>query len=455
MSSSDLARAVRRSARAVIGLGDALAKIEDVEGERAACRSAIERGYFTPDEDRVLRDWFARYVTARTALLETINDLRPVVDDRGTSPAIHQRAFLVAYTAACMLVRVGRFLVADFATDPLVQRKLNEASPAHRLPRKLYTRIRHSLTSPRNAWRILEARNWADEHRGALEALADDPAFARVLQHLARSEEAVRLDVRSYLFGRLRYRWHAWRRRRTSAYQQALFGLAEVSGRVVAEIRSTFHDDRVTPEVVEQAAALLEPGDIIATRHDRAFSNLFLPGYWPHICLHIGSPSTCEHLNVICPDRCRERWTSERRVLEARKDGVLLRELTDTLAVDAFTIIRPRIQPHDLGRALARALEHEGKLYNFDFDFFTDDRLVCTEVVYRAYEAVGNISFPLTRRAGRVTLSAEDILRLAIGAGCFEVVAVFGTPGTGDRLVTGIPAQDALKLSMESSQDGA
>ena len=38
---------------------------------------------------------------------------------------------------------------------------------------------------------------------------------------------------------------------------------------------------QVTPEVVKSIGAFLEPGDIIATRHAKALTNLF-PGFWPH-----------------------------------------------------------------------------------------------------------------------------------------------------------------------------
>jgi len=250
--------------------------------------------------------------------------------------------------------------------------------------------------------------------------------------------------VRRYLRARLRYRWHSWRRRRASAAQRGLFEVMEATGRVIAEIRDPLHDDRVLASHRASLAELLRPGDVIVSRHDRALSNLFLPGYWPHAALHLGPALTRRAMSIDMPAPTAGRWVDPLRVLEARKDGVLLRTLDDTLAVDAFAVIRPVLGEREIAAALTNALRHEGKLYNFDFDFFADDRLVCTEVVYRAYEGIGPIQFKLHDRAGRLTLSAEDLLDMAVDDRGFHVVAVFGTPNVGSRLVTGPDAARAL-----------
>lgn len=133
-----------------------------------------------------------------------------------------------------------------------------------------------------------------------------------------------------------------------------------------------------------------------------------------------------------------------------RKDGVLLRALDDTLSVDCVTALRPRLRKQDIGRALSRALSHEGKLYDFEFDFSRADRLVCTEVVYRAYQGIGEMAIEPKMRAGRLTVSAEDLIDLALEGRGFTPLAVFGTPDTARRLVTGDEAAAALRASRES-----
>jgi hypothetical protein len=192
---------------------------------------------------------------------------------------------------------------------------------------------------------------------------------------------------------------------------------------------------------------MLQPGDVMITRHDDAMSNLFLPGFWPHAALHVGLPDTRERLALEIDAERAGRWSGARRVLEARKDGLLLRDLDDTLNVDSVAVVRPRLQSAHLRAAIQRALSHEGKLYDFEFDFSRSDRMVCSEVVYRAFDGLGPIRFVLTRRAARLTLSAEDILEMAVSGNGFEPVAVFGVPGLHDRLVTGPEVTSILQRS--------
>ena len=276
--------------------------------------------------------------------------------------------------------------------------------------------------------------------------MRDEDIIRPVLQLLDEAEGALDVSVGRYVKARARYRWHAWRRRRARVVEEALFCVAEAFGRVIADVRDPWHCDRLGTAARDELTALMEPGDVLVTRHDRALSNLFLPGYWPHAALHVGLPSEREQLGVEVDAARAQRWVDPLRVLEARKDGVLLRAIEDTLAVDAVAVLRPRVDGRAVARAISNAVVHEGKLYNFDFDFFADDRLVCTEVVYRAYEGVGGIQFELQERYGRPTLTAEDLIALATDARGFEAVAVFGTPGVGARLVRGEKAREALRM---------
>lgn len=441
---------IQAAARSVVSLAPALTARPQRELEDIA--RGVARGHFTPDEDERIRERFATYLTARAGMLQTIADLKPIAlaQPNELDERTRVQAFAIAYAAASLLVRAARFIVEQYAKDAVIQRKLDEAEPRFGLPRKQFTAVFKAVTSPANAWQLMDAARFAAAHRPEIDALEADPAFAPVLAYLRECEAAMQRGTRDLVRARLAYRWHSWRRRRASAFHHALFSLFEIGGRVIADIRNPLHVKRVTPEIVARLAAILQPGDAIVTRHDDAMSNLFLPGYWIHSSLHIGTAEDRRRLGVKVDPHRETRWTGAIRVLEARKDGVLLRALHDTLRVDAVAVIRPCLSDEHLAEALSRALTHEGKLYDFEFDFFRSDRLVCTEVVYRGFHGIGGLDFPITRRAGRPTFSSEDLLRLALEGHGYEAVAVFGAPMCAERIAQKDEALAALRASLST-----
>ena len=423
-------------ARVLRGLRDAVFQLEEVAPLASDIRHAIRRGYFDPGEDERLWCWFAAFLRVRESLWQSIHRASAELDDdlAGIQTRREWRWFVLGFTAASLLVRLDRLLVESLAVHSLTQRKLNEASPVHGIGRKQYTRVFESLTNPDNALLARNALNVYTANRTRLGRMADDSQVGVFIRELPLLSRSIDPDVLRYLYSRLRYRVHSLRRRGASLKQQSAFRILEAGGRLVAEVgRPSPPRARV---VLEEVAALLRPGDVLITRHDHAASNLFLPGFWPHAALYIGTPGERKALGVDLPPDILARWGEEISVLEADKEGVLFRRLQDTLAVDSLVVLRPRCELDVIAQAITRVCRHEGKGYNFDFDFFRGDRLVCTEVVYRAYEGLGEMHFQLSEHAGRPALSAEDILDLALEGRLFEAVALFGVAGCRDSLLT-------------------
>ena len=261
---------------------------------------------------------------------------------------------------------------------------------------------------------------------------------------------ALNPSKREYLRGMLAFVSHKWRRRGVVSASNVLAGVAEGVGRVASELHVST-GKRVNSAIREQIGDFLQPGDITVTRHEVAVTNLFMPGFWPHAALYVGTPAQRDALGVDVPEDKQARWTDDICMLEALKDGVRLRPLSDTLSVDFFVVLRPRIPVDSICKAIERGIVHEGKMYNFDFDFFSSDRLVCTEVIYRSYDGLAGIEFPLAERAGRKTLSAEDLLDYALDHEYFEPVAIFGLERCESRIAFG----DQVRTLLASSYRGA
>jgi len=103
------------------------------------------------------------------------------------------------------------------------------------------------------------------------------------------------------------------------------------------------------------------------------------------------------------------------RVIESISEGVSFTAVEHALVVDYLGVLRPRLPKVEKARAIARAFEYQGRPYDFNFDFFSDATLVCTELAVKAYAPspdMKGLSLPLVDVAGRMTLPANDLVRL-------------------------------------------
>ncbi|RBP52852.1 YiiX/YebB-like N1pC/P60 family cysteine hydrolase [Arenicella xantha] len=425
-----------RLTQALVTLNESLPQLfkDAFNTEKLAAISS--EGLFSPQEDEQMGYWFARFITIRRNLWSIVE--AGIQTTGGISKLSAERDypfFVLAYSAVCSLIRMDRFLVGKVATHTIIQRKLNEALPQHRIERKQFSEIYQALVQPANALRIHQAHRTLKRHAETIQLAVRDSPVESVLSRLPQQERYLNLSRRHYFLAWLKSRKLVWRRRGASAKQKSLFTVLEYSGRLASEL-SLPRPKKVTPTVRDQLAKLIQPGDIFITRHSRALTNLFLPGYWPHAALYVGYEHDRDRLQIPHDPIHHRFWCESACTLEALKDGVHFRSLASTLSVDAFVVIRPNFSQTDIAQALGRVAVHAGKAYNFDFDFFRADQLVCTEVIYRAFDGIAGRRIPLHERVGRKTLSAEDILDLTIESDWAQAIAIFGVGDSKHELIT-------------------
>lgn len=418
--------------------------------------SASERGYFTPEEEEETQGLLVSYWQTRNALFELITTFRA---DTELKDDDHAAMFLTAFAAALLLVDAARFLRETVHDRLLVRQKLNEPLPQFGIEGGVYDHVQKSLLSARNAWHLYHAIEYFEENEAQLRERAANSQLEPVMQIVDRLKH--RLDVSVAQFTRAKVRTRASqivRKLARSLLGRAMYGLQKWGGNLVADkyVRLGHHPS-LPVVVASQVHSLLCPGDVIIVRKEYALTNYFLPGYWPHAALYLGNVGSLRSLEAGVKDQHRPRWRrllgaagdGKERVFESMKDGVLVRSLDSPFASDSVVVLRPKLQVTDIGLALGRVLPHEGKAYDFDFDFRRADRLVCTEVVYRAYEGVGEVRLPLTVRAGRPTLSGSDLIHMAIAGTNFDPVAVYA-PMLAKGIVIGKPAVKVLQAGERS-----
>jgi len=439
-------------ASSIEGLISATTQLQDDAPTESRLAEIIARGDFRPSEDEEIGFWFARFLTARENLRLVINEVQTELERPAFSVKNEEklRFFLVGYAAVCLLIRIDRVLLFQVGEHSLVQRKLNEAFPEYRIPRKQFTIIFSAFVDQENVLAIRDAMQFARKNRRKLLRLRKDPVVGFIANQLEALEASLNPSKRRYLKRAWSYVSHKWRRKGVVSAERLFAAVLEGFGRAASELVER-ENKRVTPDVRESIEAFMQPGDVIVTRHAKALTNLFFPGFWPHAALYVGTPTQRDACKIEVQPEKEQLWTDDKCVLEALKDGVRLRPLSETLAVDTFVILRPNLEPANIKRAVERAVQHEGKLYNFDFDFFNSDRIVCTEVIYRAFDGLEDLAFPLCERAGRKTFSAEDFLDYALDTNAFTAIAIFGVDGCMESVRYHEGVQDALVSSYRES----
>lgn len=174
-------------------------------------------------------------------------------------------------------------------------------------------------------------------------------------------------------------------------------------------------------EMAKKMEDLVRPGDVMISRTNWFLSNAFLPGFWPHSFLYIGAPTKmrnyfssqevnkyflelCKTKALKCNDffsfleknpkttkafknyLIKDKYGHEKVLVEGTSDGIHFSSIRHTFLNDYLAAMRPVVSKLAKAKTIVDAFENFGIEYDFDFDYQTDDKLVCTELVAKSYE---------------------------------------------------------------------
>jgi hypothetical protein len=345
---------------------------------------------------------------------------------------LHARGFALSFAALCAQVDAGLRLLTAVDGKPLLPVLFDEAMPDVGLPARTFSGVRKRLARARDLFLVPVGNRWYERWISA--HLTLDPEMTALLARLEPLRQSAQsrvltpttrgveneLDV---LKGAMFERWFPL---------QKSFATWAGDTRVTAQERRLISD--------RQLAALkskLEPGDIILERRNWYLSNIGLPGFWPHAALFVGSQAQIASTLGEAPDvkqalgDLNERFTRlyprawaslaerdhaghEHCVIEAVSEGVSTASLEHSCAADYVAALRPRGPALMRARAVERALAYWGRPYDFNFDFATDDQLVCSELVVKAYESsaeLPGLDVPYVELLGRRAVPPTELAR--------------------------------------------
>jgi hypothetical protein len=348
--------------------------------------------------------------------------------------ALHARAYALCFAAFCGQVDAGLRLLAAIADKKLLPVLFDEAMPNVGLPARTFSGLRERIGRTRDLWLVPIGDEWYE--RWLLPHVRKDGKLGEVSRLLdtlrARTKQRVwtptsqgianKADI---VRGELFERWFPLQK-----------GFAEWAG----DTRFARAERRLIDDAALAAfQAKLEPGDIILERRNWYLSNVGLPGFWPHAALYVGTQAQIlkalaedsevknafgdlrAHYEKLAPKAWaslaeRDHGGHEHRILEAVSEGVVSASVQHSCGADYVAALRPRLPPLARARAIGRALAFWGRPYDFNFDFLTDDQLVCSELVVKAYEKQGTdgagLAVPYVELVGRRAVPPTELVRL-------------------------------------------
>jgi hypothetical protein len=212
---------------------------------------------------------------------------------------------------------------------------------------------------------------------------------------------------------------------------ETLFPVQKKVAVQMSYIRTAKRDYLITPEILSEHRALLKPGDILIQRRNWHMTNIGIPGFWPHVALYVGTPEELQMyfselgfqplqtMEALYPEAFRALNRTDAngyplRVMEAIRPGVVFQSLETSAKCDYLGVIRPNLTKAEKFKALMAAFSHYAKPYDLNFDFSTDNELVCSELVYKAYKAAGSLPLETEIINGRLLLPPNRLAEEAV-----------------------------------------
>ena len=398
-----------------------LEQLEATWNDRRKLVHARTRGYFTPDEDDAVRQMLLSYRNYRIALYEII---RRCIGYRSISDQTLQlRLFMLGFAAGLILYSKSLKLIQSYEREPLIREKLNEPEEKFGLGGGFFEEVLSAYSSPWNHWRLVRGSVFWRSHRRTAKRLGllEAPEGKWLADMIRRQRKIIPGQLFRVLSQRARYDLRLFWNTTLNPFRRSTYALKSAIGTAFAGARVTLnYQPAITPEIIRDLRQKLHPGDILLVRADEKLTAALLPGFWSHAAIYLGNRqdlAQCGLQNDPLMSRFEEAAADDQErgfVIEAVAPRLVVNPLERSLFGDHVLALRPNVPAEMIGGALREAFAHLGKPYDFEFNFNVTNRIVCTELVYRAFHKKGGIEFTLVKRLGRFTLTGNDIVHYAL-----------------------------------------
>lgn len=203
-------------------------------------------------------------------------------------------------------------------------------------------------------------------------------------------------------------------------------GLSKGFGNSVGQIQHRNGKLFESEEVAADIKAMLKPGDILLEKTPFRATDRFIPGFWGHNAIWLGTEEEVKKLGLWDHPAFKplqEKIKGGEAILEALRPGVTINRVEHFLDIDDMAILRIKnITEEELKATLIRTASQYGKKYDFNFDVETQHQLVCSELMFMAYV---DIPWRTEKTLGRYTINPDAVAEQAIAGSPFDVVMLY------------------------------
>ena len=202
-------------------------------------------------------------------------------------------------------------------------------------------------------------------------------------------------------------------------------------------------------ELAMQMEQKVTPGDIMLSRTDWFLSNMFLPGFWSHSFIYLGDETKlknyfnsaevnahylkkCQDYKLLCDNfvsylkqkfpayldyQKKDKYGYPQTLIEATSKGVHFSTIRYTFLNDYLAALRPMISKLEKAKTIETAFEFYGADYDYDFDYSSDDKVVCSELVGKSISPYVQFNYDIDKKEyleyimGRVSMPVQNILK--------------------------------------------
>ena len=331
------------------------------------------------------------------------------------------KEMILALSVAVTLYDTTLYAFYKFHHSPKLRRLLNEKDSAYRREGNTFEKSIQGIFSFRNS--ILLQRAFRIHERFYIEEgrLNDEESVAKangiieasfVFKKLQnRKSKGIIRDFFIIIAAKIKIDIQSQSDFFNHLANSVLYNGSRLFGNIVGRIqkrRGMLYKD---PKFLSRVTNALKSMDILLEKTPFRLTDNFIPGFWGHAAIYIGSQEELEEIGIWDHELVQQYMkeiSKGRLIVEALRDKVQLNTLEHFSDIDDFAVLRMTVEFTNEEKAehILRALSHVGKKYDFSFDVETGDTIVCSELHYRTFI---NVLFRTTTYLGRSTISVDQV----------------------------------------------